>query len=314
VTTAVRLVFMGSGRFAVPSLRALLDSRHEVVLLVTQPDKPAGRGHALRMPPTKPVALARSIAVHQPAKVRAPESVELLREAAPECIVVVAYGQIIPKSILDIPPKGIINVHGSILPAYRGAAPIQWAMARGETETGVTTMLMDEGLDTGPILQSRKISIAPDDTGESLERKLAPLGAELLLETLEAWQAERITPRAQDDSLATKAPLIKKEHARIDWNLDAKEIACRVRAFIPWPVAFAAIDEKKVKIFRAEVAERSEAGSPGETLSVAERGIIVACGSGSSIRLIELQAEGKKRMAADAFARGHRVAPGKLWS
>ncbi len=153
----MRLIFMGSGRFAVPSLQALLESSHRIEALITQPDKPAGRGHSLRMPPTKPAALGHSVPVHQPVKVRAPESVELIRSIAPECIVVVAYGQIIPKSILEIPPRGIINVHGSLLPAYRGAAPIQWSIARGETETGVTTMLMDEGLDTGPILLKRKI-------------------------------------------------------------------------------------------------------------------------------------------------------------
>jgi methionyl-tRNA formyltransferase len=309
----MKLIFMGSGRFAVPSLRALLESEHEIALLVTQPDKPAGRGHALRMPPTKPLALERKIPVHQPVKVRAPESVDLVREIAPDCIAVVAYGQIIPKSILDIPPKGIINVHGSVLPAYRGAAPIQWSIARGETETGVTTMLMDEGLDTGPILLTREIPIDPEDTGESLETKLAPIGAELLIETLESWEAGDIAPQPQDDSQATKAPLIKKEHARVDWSLDAKEIACRVRAFIPWPVAHAELEGTKVKIYKAEVADQPSA-SVGKTLSVDDEGITVSCGSGTSVRLIEVQAEGKKRMAADAFARGQRITPGKFWS
>jgi methionyl-tRNA formyltransferase len=309
----MKLIFMGSGRFAVPSLRALLDSKHEITLLVTQPDKPAGRGHTLRTPPTKPLALEQGIPVHQPVKIRAPESVELIREISPDCIVVVAYGQIIPKSILDIPPKGIINVHGSILPAYRGAAPIQWSIARGETETGVTTMLMDEGLDTGPILLTKKIPIDLEDTGESLETKLAPMGAELLVVTLAAWEAGRITPQPQDDSRATKAPLIKKEHGRVDWSLDAKEIACRVRAFIPWPVAHAEIEGKKVKIFETAIAAQSS-GSPGETLSIDNNGVTIACGSGTSIRLIEVQAEGKKRMAADAFARGQRIAPGKFWN
>jgi methionyl-tRNA formyltransferase len=265
------------------------------------------------MPPTKTPALERAIPVHQPAKVRAPETVDLIRAIAPDCIVVVAYGQIIPKSVLDIPPKGIINVHGSILPAYRGAAPIQWAIARGETETGVTTMLMDEGLDTGPILHIRKVPIDPEDTGDSLESKLAPLGAELLLETLEAWEAGRIEPKPQDDTRATKAPLIKKEHARVDWKLDAEEIAWRVRAFIPWPVAFAELEGTKVKIFKAAVADPS-GGSPGETLTVENEGITVACGSGTCLRLLEVQAEGKKRMAAGAFARGQRITTARLWS
>jgi methionyl-tRNA formyltransferase len=309
----MKLVFMGSGRFAVPSLEALLNSKHEIKALITQPDKPAGRGHALRMPPTKPIALARSIPVHQPLKVRTAESVELIRTIAPECVVVVAYGQIIPKSILDLPPKGIINVHGSLLPAYRGAAPIQWSIARGETETGVTTMLMDEGLDTGPILLKTKLPIEPDDTGETLESKLAPLGAELLLETLGSWQTGSISPQPQDDSLATLAPRIKKEDARVDWNLIAGEISCRVRGFVPWPIAFADLEGTNVKIHKSEVATPGKA-SPGETLAVDKGGVVVGCGNRTRLRLIEVQAEGKKRMAADAFARGQRLAVGTMWS
>jgi methionyl-tRNA formyltransferase len=309
----MKLIFMGSGRFAVPSFRALLESRHEIAALITQPDKPAGRGHGLRMPPTKPLALKNSVPVHQPIRVRAPESVESIREIAPDCIVVVAYGQILPRSILDIPPKGIINVHGSLLPAYRGAAPIQWSVARGETETGVTTMLMDEGLDTGPILLARKIPIDPEDTGESLESKLAPLGAELIVETLDAWEEERITPQPQDDSQASAAPLIRKEHARIDWNLRAEEIACRVRAFIPWPVAFTELEATTVKIYKAVVVSAGK-GSPAETLCVDTEGITVACGSRTCLRLLEVQAEGKKRMGADAFARGQRLTPGIRWA
>jgi methionyl-tRNA formyltransferase len=308
----MRLIFMGSGRFAVPCLQALIDSPHEIEALITQPDKPAGRGHGLRMPSTKPVALDRSIPVHQPLKVRTPESVELIRSIAPECIVVVAYGQIIPKSILEIPPKGIINVHGSLLPAYRGAAPIQWSIARGEIETGVTTMLMDEGLDTGPMLLKTKIAIEPEDTGGSLEEKLAPVGAELLLKTLASWAQDELTPEPQDDSFATLAPRIKKEDARIDWNLTAEEIACRIRAFRPWPVAFSKLDGKTVKIFESLV-EPTGRGNPGQISAIEKDGIVVGCGSGTRLRILELQAEGKKRMAASDFARGQRLAPGMKW-
>ena len=188
----MKLVFMGSGRFAVPSFRALLDSSHTVTALITQPDKPAGRGHAIHAPPTKTLALERSVPVHQPKKMRDPESVALIQELAPDCIIVAAYSQIIPNSILDIPPKGIINVHGSLLPAYRGAAPIQWAIVRGETETGITTMQMDEGLDTGAILLQKKIPIEPENTSASLEDKLALVGAELILETLTGWRRTRL--------------------------------------------------------------------------------------------------------------------------
>jgi methionyl-tRNA formyltransferase len=309
----VKLIFMGSGRFAVPSLEALIDSRHDVLALFTQPDKPAGRGHTLTMPPTKPLAMEHSIPVHQPPKIRAPECVEAIQKIAADCIVVVAYGQIIPKSILDIPQKGIINVHGSLLPAYRGAAPIQWSIARGETETGVTTMLMDEGMDTGPSLLKRTMPIDPEDTGESLSEKMALIGAELLLETLEGWESGTITPQPQDDSLATKAPLIKKEHARIDWSLEAHEIECRVRAFIPWPVAYAELEGASVKVHKAKVDASSSSGSPGETLTVGTDGIVVACGASTSLRLVEVQAQGKNKMAADAFARGQRIAPGTVW-
>ena len=309
----MKLIFMGSGTFAVPCFKALLDSQHDVLALVTQPDKPAGRGHALRMPPTKRLAIEQAIPIHQPPKVRAQECVELIREIAPDCIVVVAYGQIIPKSILDVPPHGIINVHGSLLPAYRGAAPIQWSIARGEKETGVTTMLMDEGMDTGPSLLTRKISIGPEDTGGSLGEKMAPLGAELLIETLDAWEHGKITPQPQDDSRATKAPIIKKEHARIDWNLRAEEIECRIRAFTPWPVAYAELDGATVRIHRAKVGTSSNR-PPGATLVVDKDGIAIACGFGTSLRLVEVQAQGKKKMAADAFARGQRITPGRFWS
>jgi methionyl-tRNA formyltransferase len=265
------------------------------------------------MPPTKLVAIEHSIPIHQPLKVRAPECLDLIREIAPDCIVVVAYGQIIPKSILDLPPKGIINVHGSLLPAYRGAAPIQWAIARGDKETGVTTMLMDEGMDTGPSLLTRKISIGPEDTGKSLGAKMAPLGADLLLETLEAWEHGKITPQPQDDSRATKAPIIKKEHARVDWNLRAEEIECRIRAFIPWPVAYAELDGTTVKVHKAKVGPSSTEPA-GETRAVEKQGIVVACGFGTSLRLVEVQAQGKNKMAADTFARGQRITPGTLWT
>ena len=307
----VKILFMGTGGFAIPSLRALLDSSHEVLSLITQPDKPAGRGHELRMPKTKFLARERGIPVHQPPRVRAEAAVELLRGIAPEVIVVVAYGQILPPSILQIPPRGIVNVHGSLLPAYRGAAPIQWAIARGETETGVTTMLMDEGLDTGPILLQSKIAISEEDTGGTLEQKLASLGAELLLETLSCWERGVLLPMSQDDSKATLAPRIKKEDALIDWSREATEIHCRVRAFDPWPVAFVALDGAALRIWKTRPGPAGgRETETGRILSIEGEGLAVACGGPTVLLVLEVQPAGGARMGAAAFARGKRLAPG----
>ncbi len=307
----MRILFMGSGGFALPSLEALLDSSHQVRALVTQPDKPAGRGHPLRMPKTKALALERGIPVHQPPKVRAEPAVELVRRIDPELIVVVAYGQIIPQSILEIPPRGIVNVHGSLLPRYRGAAPIQWAIARGETETGVTTMLMDAGLDTGPILLQRRTAISQDDTGRTLEAKLAALGAPLLLDTLSRWDRGELVPLPQDDSQATLAPRIKKEDALVDWSRPASEIQCRVRAFDPWPVAFVELHGGPLRIWRATLAPgERESAQPGIILGIDGDRVIVSCGGGTALALVEVQPAGKGRMMASAFARGKRLVPG----
>ena len=308
----MKILFMGSGRFALPSLEALLASGHSLIALICQPDKPAGRGHSLTPPPTKRLAAERGIPVHQPAKVRSPEAVELVRRVAPELVVVVAYGQIIPRSILEIPPKGIINVHGSLLPAYRGAAPVQWAIVRGESETGVTTMLMDEGMDTGPILLQRKEPIGPEDTGETLEERLARLGAGLLIETLDAWERGVLTPIPQDPSKSSLAPRIKKEDGLVDWNLAASEIERRVRGFIPWPVAHSEIQAQAVKIWKAEVGSERP-GRPGETLAVDREGVWVACGDGTTLHLLEVQPEGKRRITGSDFARGYRLHPGMRW-
>ena len=302
---------MGSGGFALPSLQALLGSSHQVLALITQPDKPAGRGHELRMPKTKSLAIERGIAVHQPLKVRAEAAVELVRGIAPDVIVVVAYGQIIPASILEVPPRGIVNVHGSLLPRYRGAAPIQWAIARGETETGVTTMLMDVGLDTGPILLQKKIGISEDDTGGTLEAKLALLGAELLLETLSRWERGHLTPIPQNDAKATLAPRIRKEEALVDWSHLATEIHCRVRAFDPWPVAFVPLADGVLRIWKTRVAAAGSAeADPGRILGIEREGLIVACGGRTALIVEQVQPAGKGRMSASAFARGKRLALG----
>ena len=309
----MQLLFMGSGSFAVPALRALLaSSSHQVVALLTQPDKPAGRGHRLRLPPTKHVAIEHDLDVHQPAKVRLPDSVELVRELAPECIVVVAYGQIIPPSILEIPPKGIINVHASLLPRLRGAAPIQWAIARGATETGVSTMLMDEGLDTGAVLLQGSTPIGRDETARELEPRLAALGAGLLERTLERWADGALEPTPQDDSEATLAPRIKKEDARVDWSLPAGTIVSCVRAFDPWPVAFTIFASLPLKIWKANLLDGTSSRPPGSIVAMKDEGIHIACGEGTILALREVQLSGKARMAAAEFARGRRLQLGTL--
>ncbi|TDI40069.1 MAG: methionyl-tRNA formyltransferase [Acidobacteria bacterium] len=304
----MKLVFMGSGAFAVPSLERLLaSSTYRVTALFTQPDKPAGRGHRQRPPKTKEVALAHGIDVHQPAKVRSTESIALIEELAPDCIVVIAYGQIIPKAILDIPKHGIINVHGSLLPRYRGAAPIQWAIAEGETETGVTTMLIDEGLDTGAILLVDSLAIGPKDTTASLSPKLSLMGAALIERTLDAWAEGGLTPIPQDEAQATKAPRIKKEDARIDWRQTATQIACRIRAFDPWPVAFTELRDAVLRIWKAAPSTATSSAPPGDIVSIHTNGIDVACGEGTVILVQEVQLSGKSRMAAADFARGKRL-------
>ncbi len=304
----MKLVFMGSGTFALPSLEVLLaSSTHRVTALFTQPDKPAGRGHRQRPPPTKELALGHGVAVHQPAKVRSPESIALIEKLAPDCIVVVAYGQIIPKAILDIPPRGVINVHGSLLPRYRGAAPIQRAIAEGETMTGVTTMLMDEGLDTGAILLVETVTISPEDTTASLSPKLSLLGAALLERTLVAWAEGGLSPIPQNDAQATKAPRIKKEDARIDWRQPAAQIACRVRAFDAWPVAFTELQNAVLRVWKAAPSTATSSREPGRIVGVHATGIDVACGEGTVIVLQEVQLSGKSRMAAADFARGKRL-------
>jgi methionyl-tRNA formyltransferase len=307
-TLRLRIVFLGSGAFAIPSLEALAGAGYDVAALVCQPDKEKGRGRALAPPPTKPVAEARGIPVLQPRRVRAPEAVEDLRRLAPDLQVVVAYGQILPRSVIDIPRLGTVNVHGSLLPRFRGAAPIQWSIASGDAETGVTTMLIDEGLDTGPLLQSRATPIHPYETAADLEARLARLGAEVLLETVEGLAAGTLHAVPQDASRATVARLLTKEDGRIDWTQPADEIARRIRAFHPWPGAFTTHDGRTVKVLKARPVEGT--GTPGVVARVGGEGIDVGAGGGSRLRLLEVQPESRKAMAAAAFAAGTRIAPG----
>ncbi len=301
-----RVVFMGTPEFAVPSLTALVRSE-EVTLVVTNPDRPAGRGQALAIPPAKREALRLGIPVFQPEKARHPGSVERIAAERPDLIVVAAYGQILPQSILDIPKLGCINVHASLLPRYRGAAPINWAIARGETMTGVTIMKMDAGMDTGPMLHKREMPIGEEDTAETMFPRLAGLGAEALLEAIGKLRAGTLVETPQDHSAATYAPMLKKEHGRIDWGKDAREVRDLVRGMSPWPSACTEHAGKALKILSASVREGS--GDPGEILSVDRDGIGVACGAGA-VRLARVQPEGGRAMSGWEYAQGRRVRKG----
>jgi methionyl-tRNA formyltransferase len=305
----MRVVFLGSGRFAIPSLEALLRAGHEVAAVVTQPDKEKGRGRALSPPPLKPVALAHGLPVLQPRRIKAPEALDALRALRPDVQVVVAYGQILPRAVIDVAPRGTVNVHGSLLPRYRGAAPVQWAIVNGETETGVSTMQIDEGMDTGPVLLTRSEPVRATDTAEELEGRLAGLGAGLLVETLAGLEQGTIAPVPQDDARATYAPLIKKEDGRIDWTRPAPVLERRVRAFHPWPGAVTTSGGRELKVLRAR-AESGGPGEPGTVVGVDRGGLVVACGEGTRLRLLEVQPESRRPMPAAAFAAGARIVPG----
>jgi methionyl-tRNA formyltransferase len=295
----VKLVFMGTPAFAVPTLERIVAAGYHVIAVFTQPDRPKGRGQKKAMSPVKEAALRLGLPVYQPERVRRPEVVNQLREMAPEVIVVVGYGQIIPKAILDIPPQGIINVHASLLPKYRGAAPIQWAIARGEAHTGVTTMRINEGLDTGDMLLKWETEIGPEENAVELGDRVAIAGADLLVRTLA--DLPNIKPEPQDDSQATYAPILKKEDGKIDWRLSPREILNRIRGFEPWPGGYGFLKGQRFQIWKAAVGEPRLA--PG-VLRVVNRKLYAGCGKQESIELREVQLEGKKRMPAAAFLNG----------
>jgi methionyl-tRNA formyltransferase len=305
----VRIVFLGSGAFAIPSFEALIEAGHEVAALVTQPDKEKGRGRQLAPPPLKPVAEARGVRVLQPSRIKAPEAQDELRQLAPELQVVVAYGQILPQAVIDIPPRGTVNVHGSLLPRLRGAAPIQWAIANGDPETGVTTMLIDAGLDTGPTLLARATAIGPEETAADLEPRLARLGAEVLIETVAGLANGTIQPRPQDATRATLAPLLGKEDGHLDWTSPARALACRVRGFHPWPGAYTAWDGKRLKVLGVRI-EADGPGEPGTIVAADREGLVLACGGGTRLRVLEVQPESRRPMPAAAFASGARLVAG----
>lgn len=300
---------MGTPEFAVPSLNSLVGAGYEVSAVVTQPDRPSGRGKVLTPPPVKIAAEAAGIPLLQPSKIRTEEFFAELSSYSPELICVTAYGRILPKSILDLPKYGCVNVHASLLPKLRGAAPVNWAIVRGESVTGVTTMLMDEGMDTGDMLLRREAAIEDDDTGETLSRKLSIVGGELLVETLGLLEEGRLRPEKQDESRATYAPIIKKEDGLIDWSKPARDIRNLVRGMLPWPGAYTHLGGKMLKIFRAAVSEGR--GRPGEVIKSGGGVLRVAAGEGA-LDVLELQMEGGKRLEAAAFQAGRKIPEGAI--
>ena len=306
----MRVLFIGTSDFACPSLKALLDASYPVFEVVTQPDRPKGRGQKLTAPPVKSLALARHLPVFQPVKLREPDAVEHLKSLRPDLIVVAAYGQILSSAVLSIPPLGCVNVHGSILPKYRGAAPIARAILMGEKSTGVTTMLMDEGMDTGPILLTEETEITPQDNLESLHDRLAQIGADLLLRTLAGLEKGTVEPRAQDHSQATYAPKISKEEGRINWQSSAQTLCNLLRAFDPWPGAYSTWKGKTIKLFRPSVLEGSPEEVPGTLTKANSQGIIVAATDGYLV-VKELQMENRPRLSVEQFLRGTPLEPGR---
>ena len=306
---------MGTPESAVPTLRRCLEDGHEVAAVWTQPDRPAGRGNRIHVPPVKEFALSRGLTVRQPPKIRTEEALEMFSGERADAAVVVAYGRILPPAYLRAPRRGCVNVHFSLLPKYRGAAPVNWAIVRGERVTGVTTMLMDEGLDTGPVLLQRETAIFDGETAPQLLARLAESGAELLSETLA--RLDEIAPREQDGSGATLAPVLRREDGLIDWSVEAEQIERRVRGFQPWPNAHTSHAGRHLVVWRAQAlraedtAARGEAPAPGQIVEAKGDALTVACGGGTALRLVEVQPEGKRRMSARDFINGARVAAGE---
>jgi methionyl-tRNA formyltransferase len=297
----MRIVFIGTGEIGVPTLRALLNSEHEVLAVVTQPDKPIGREQRIEPPPIKKAIAKTSIPILQPARIKDQQATEQIRRLTPDVIVVVAYGQILPRDMLEIPRHACLNLHASLLPRWRGAAPIQAAIAAGDCETGITVMYMDEELDTGDILLQRSVEILPNDTGGSLHDRLAQIAPDALLESLRLVVAGNAPRIAQDNARATYAPKLKREHGQIDWSESAEVIERKIRAYNPWPGALMKVDRQNLKVFSASVVDLN--GQPGEVLR-SDKDLIVAAGKGA-LSLTEVQLEGKRRMTAAEFLRGH---------
>ncbi len=304
-----KIVFMGTPEIAVPSLKALVENGFDIPLVITQPDKPKGRGQAVQYPPVKEYALTAGLEVYQPEKIKNnTEVMEKLKSISPDFFAVVAYGKILPQDVLDIPKIAPVNVHFSLLPKYRGPAPVNWAIMNGEEETGVDTMLMDAGMDTGDILLTAKTPILKKNAGE-LADELAVTGAALLIKTLNEF--ESITPVKQDDNKATKAPMMNKDMGLIDWAQDASQIERMIRAFTPWPASYSMLDSKKVKIFKSDVVESNHNAAAGTVINIEKESFTVACGN-NALKILELQLEGKKRMDTKSFLAGYKLEKSSL--
>jgi len=309
----LRILFMGTPDFGAATLAALLTGPDEVVAVVTQPDRGKGRGKKMTPPPVKVMAELHNIPVLQPAKIKTEEFRNGLLSYHPDLVVVTAYGRILPKSLLHIAPMGCINVHGSLLPKYRGAAPIQWSVINGEKEVGVTIIQMDEGMDTGDMLLRGKIEATPDETSGTLFDKLATLGGETLLKAIKGLKEGSIVPVPQKHEAATMAPMLKKEDGLIDWSADAQTLANLIRGLDPWPSAFCFLDDTRLRLFRPELVYKDHQSAPGTILQADQRGLLVACGR-DALLIHEVQPEGKKRMPADAFLRGRPIPAGSIFT
>ncbi|WP_342636779.1 MULTISPECIES: methionyl-tRNA formyltransferase [Eubacterium] len=304
----IKVVYMGTPEFAVNALRRIHEEGYDIIGCFTQPDKQKGRSSKLIAPPVKVCAEEFGIPVFQPEKIREEEYVEKLRSLNPDVIVVAAFGQILPESILNIPKYGCINIHASLLPKYRGAAPIEWAVIDGEKETGVTTMYMEKGLDTGDMIEKAVTEIGADETAEELRSRLADMGAELIISTLKNVISGNCSREKQDDSKSNYAVMLKKEMGKVDWNDPADKIERLIRGLQPWPVVYATLNDKNLKIYAASV-EGDRDGEPGEIVEVTKKNFVVKCGSGS-LRIKSVQPEGKKRMDSVAFLNGNKIEPG----
>ena len=307
----MNLVFMGTPDFAVPALHALIKAGHTVSGVFCQPDRPKGRGHKLTPPPVKEAALTYDIPVYQPDSVKTPEVLAQLKELNPDCIVVVAYGKLLPQSILTLPRYGCVNIHASLLPNYRGAAPIQWSVLNGDAVTGVTTMKMDIGMDTGDIFLQKEFPIPPNMTSGELFDALSPLGGELIVETLVALEAGTLTATPQNHDDATHAPMLDRSLSLLDFALPAKELHNRIRGLNPWPSAKTVLNGTPIKVHASEIVGECK-GQSGELLD--EKQLIVCCGDGVALRLTQVQAEGSRRMTDEELLRGHPAEKGTLLS
>jgi methionyl-tRNA formyltransferase len=306
----MRVVFLGTPNFAVPTLEAIAGSGHDIRGVYTQPDRPKGRGGQLAMSPVKEAALRHGFPIFQPERIRRPEQVSVLARLEPDVMVVVGYGQIIPQNIIDIPRYGILNVHASLLPQYRGAAPIQWAIANGETQTGITIMRIDAGLDTGDMILKWTTAIGADETAPALSERLAPAGATLLLDALKRAEDGTANYEPQNNADATYAPILKKDDGRVNWSLHAKQIYDRLRGFTPWPGAYSTLRGKTLQILRGAPSADGVGAEPG-TVQVKDKHLLVSCGNKSTFEVFEVQMEGKKRLPVDAFLNGYPLRSGE---